>query len=339
MDAQISNDQMIKCNITENEYNYAQSVIKKLSDYFDAKVVGQGQLKFSLIGAIIADGHILIESVPGLAKTTAAKAISDAVDGKFARIQCTPDLLPGDIIGTQIFNQANGKFETMLGPVFANFVLLDEVNRSSAKTQSAMLEAMQEKQVTIGGKAYKMPEDIFIVIATQNPIEQEGTYPLSEAQTDRFLIKEVITYPLASEEVEILNRIESGVISRVDPPVLTIKDIDQVQDIVEKVYVDEAIKWYISSIVVASRRASQIPGCEVGKYVRIGCSPRASIAFLKMSKAAALMQGRTFVTPEDVKFVRYQVLRHRIGLNYSAVADNVSIEQVIDGIVNSVKAP
>jgi MoxR-like ATPase len=339
MDAQISNDQMIKCNITEDEYNYAQSVIKKLSDYFDAKVVGQGQLKFSLIGAIIADGHILIESVPGLAKTTAAKAISDAVDGKFARIQCTPDLLPGDIIGTQIFNQANGKFETMLGPVFANFVLLDEVNRSSAKTQSAMLEAMQEKQVTIGGKAYKMPEDIFIVIATQNPIEQEGTYPLSEAQTDRFLIKEVITYPLASEEVEILNRIESGVISRVDPPVLTIKDIDQVQDIVEKVYVDEAIKWYISSIVVASRRASQIPGCEVGKYVRIGCSPRASIAFLKMSKAAALMQGRTFVTPEDVKFVRYQVLRHRIGLNYSAVADNVSIEQVIDGIVNSVKAP
>jgi MoxR-like ATPase len=327
------------CNITESEYNYAQSVIKKLSDYYDAKVVGQGQLKFSLIGAIIADGHILIESVPGLAKTTAAKAISDAVDGKFARIQCTPDLLPGDIIGTQIFNQANGKFETMLGPVFANFVLLDEVNRSSAKTQSAMLEAMQEKQVTIGGTAYKMPEDIFIVIATQNPIEQEGTYPLSEAQTDRFLIKEVITYPLASEEVEILNRMESGVISRVDPPVLTIKDIDNVQDIVDKVFVDESIKWYISSIVVASRRAGQIPGCDVGKYVRIGCSPRASIAFLKMSKAAALMQGRTFVTPEDVKMVRYQVLRHRIGLNYSAVADNVSIEQVIDGIVNSVKTP
>jgi MoxR-like ATPase len=328
-----------KSAIVESEYHYSQEVIKKLSDYFDAKVVGQQQLKFSLIAAILADGHILVESVPGLAKTTAAKAISDAVDGKFARIQCTPDLLPGDIVGTQIYNQANGKFETILGPVFANFVLLDEVNRSSAKTQSAMLEAMQEKHVTIGGKTYNMPEDVFIVIATQNPIEQEGTYPLSEAQTDRFIVKEVITYPLASEEVEILNRLESGVISRVDPAVLTIKDIDQVQDIVDKVYVDESIKWYISSIVVASRRASQIQGLEIGKYVRIGASPRASIAFLKMAKASALMHGRTYVTPDDVKMVRHQVLRHRIGLNYSAVADNVTVEQVIDGIVNSVKAP
>ena len=328
-----------KSAIVESEYHYSQEVIKKLSDYFDAKVVGQQQLKFSLIAAILADGHILVESVPGLAKTTAAKAISDAVDGKFARIQCTPDLLPGDIVGTQIYNQANGKFETILGPVFANFVLLDEVNRSSAKTQSAMLEAMQEKHVTIGGTTYNMPEDVFIVIATQNPIEQEGTYPLSEAQTDRFIVKEVITYPLAAEEVEILNRLESGVISRVDPAVLTIKDIDQVQDIVDKVYVDESIKWYISSIVVASRRASQIQGLEIGKYVRIGASPRASIAFLKMAKASALMHGRTYVTPDDVKMVRHQVLRHRIGLNYSAVADNVTVEQVIDGIVNSVKAP
>ena len=227
----------------------------------------------------------------------------------------------------------------MLGPVFANFVLLDEVNRSSAKTQSAMLEAMQEKHVTIGGKTYNMPEDIFIVIATQNPIEQEGTYPLSEAQTDRFLIKEVITYPTAAEEVEILKRIESGVISEKTDPVLTIQDINKVQDIADKVYVDEAVKWYISSIVVASRRANQIPGFELGKYVRIGVSPRASIAFLKMAKAAALMMGRTYVTPEDVKVVRHQVLRHRIGLNYSAVADNISVETVIDGIVNSVKTP
>lgn len=329
----------IQNNINQEDFDYSQDVIKKLSDYFDSKVVGQKGLKFSLIASIIADGHILVESVPGLAKTTAAKAISDAVDGKFARIQCTPDLLPGDIVGTQIYNQATQKFETILGPVFANFVLLDEVNRSSAKTQSAMLEAMQEKQVTIGGKAYHMPEDIFIVIATQNPIEQEGTYPLSEAQTDRFLIKEVITYPTAAEEVEILSRIESGTISRVDPPVLTIKDVDKVQDIVDKVYVDDAIKWYISSIVVASRRANQIPDFELGKYVRIGVSPRASIAFLKMSKAAALMQGRTYVIPEDVKLVRHQVLRHRIGLNYSAVADNISVEMVIDGIVNSVKTP
>ena len=326
-------------NITPEDFNYSQEVIKKLSDYFEAKVVGQKQLKFSLIASIIADGHILIESVPGLAKTTAAKAISDAVDGQFARIQCTPDLLPGDIIGTQIYNQATCKFETMLGPVFANFVLLDEVNRSSAKTQSAMLEAMQEKQVTIGGKTYRMPEDIFIVIATQNPIEQEGTYPLSEAQTDRFLIKEVISYPTAAEEVEILSRIETGAISESTPAVLSIKDIDKVQDIVDQVYVDESVKWYISSIVVASRRANQIPGFELGRYVRIGVSPRASIAFLKMAKAAALMQGRTYVTPDDVKLVRHQVLRHRIGLNYSAVADNITVETVIDGIVNSVKTP
>ena len=326
-------------NITPEDFAYSQEVIKKLSDYFEAKVVGQKQLKFSLIASIIADGHILIESVPGLAKTTAAKAISDAVDGQFARIQCTPDLLPGDIIGTQIYNQATCKFETMLGPVFANFVLLDEVNRSSAKTQSAMLEAMQEKQVTIGGKTYRMPEDIFIVIATQNPIEQEGTYPLSEAQTDRFLIKEVITYPTAAEEVEILSRIETGAISETTPAVLSIHDVDKVQDIVDMVYVDESVKWYISSIVVASRRANQIPGFELGKYVRIGVSPRASIAFLKMAKAAALMQGRTYVTPDDVKLVRHQVLRHRIGLNYSAVADNITVETVIDGIVNSVKTP
>ena len=341
MDVQdnMTNEPVFQENISEEDFVYSQEVIRKISDYFDAKVVGQQQLKFSLIGSIIADGHILIESVPGLAKTTAAKAISDAVEGKFARIQCTPDLLPGDIIGTQIYNQATGKFENILGPVFANFVLLDEVNRSSAKTQSAMLEAMQEKQVTIGGKSYHMPEDIFIVIATQNPIEQEGTYPLSEAQTDRFLIKEVITYPSAAEEVEILNRIETGAISRIDPPVLTIKDIDKVQEIAEKVYVDDAIKWYISSIVVASRRAAQIQGLEVGKYVRIGASPRASIAFLKMAKAVALIQGRTYVTPEDVKQVSHQVLRHRIGLNYSAVADNVPVEAVIDAIVNSVKAP
>ncbi|MBE6015631.1 MAG: MoxR family ATPase [Lachnospiraceae bacterium] len=329
----------IQNNISQEDFAYSQDVISKLSKYFEDKVVGQEQLKFSLIAAIISDGHILVESVPGLAKTTAAKAISDAVDGKFSRIQCTPDLLPGDIVGTQIYNQATGKFETILGPVFANFVLLDEVNRSSAKTQSAMLEAMQEKQVTIGGETYHMPEDVFIVIATQNPVEQEGTYPLSEAQKDRFLIKEIITYPKAAEEVEILKRIETGAISRVDPPVLTISDINRVQQIAEQVYVDDAVKWYISSIVVAGRKANGVAGFELDKYVNIGASPRASIAFLKMAKAAALMQGRTYVIPEDVKSVRYQVLRHRIALNYSAVVDGVTIEMVIDSIVNSVNTP
>ena len=222
----------VQSSITKEEFDYAQDIIKRLSGYYDGKVVGQQNLKFALVASIIADGHVLIESVPGLAKTTAAKTISDAVDGKFSRIQCTPDLLPSDIIGTQVYNQATGKFDTTLGPVFANFVLLDEINRSSAKTQSAMLEAMQERQVTIGGATYKMPDDVFIVIATQNPIEQEGTYLLSEAQTDRFIIKEKITYPSPDEEAEILNRIESGVIKKT-PAVLTIQDVDYLQKIAE----------------------------------------------------------------------------------------------------------
>ena len=199
--------------IPEKDFEFARESIRRLQQSFEARVVGQKGLEHSLLTAVIADGHILLESVPGLAKTTAAKAVSDAVRGQFSRIQCTPDLLPSDIIGTQIYHQETGKFETIFGPVFANFVLLDEVNRSSAKTQSAMLEAMQEKQVTIGGTAYRMPQDVFIVIATQNPIEQEGTYPLSEAQTDRFMIKEKISYPSAAEELAILDRVESGVFS------------------------------------------------------------------------------------------------------------------------------
>ena len=324
--------------ISREEFEYTQQTITKLSNYFDSKVVGQQNLKFALITSIIADGHILIESVPGLAKTTAAKTISDAVDGKFSRIQCTPDLLPSDIVGTQIYNQSTGKFETTLGPVFANFVLLDEINRSSAKTQSAMLEAMQERQVTIGGETYHMPDDVFIVIATQNPIEQEGTYLLSEAQTDRFIIKEKITYPTPDEEAEILNRIEKGSIKKT-PAVLSIKDIDNLQKISEKVYVDNVIKKYISYIVDATRNTDKILSSEFSRYVRLGASPRASIAFLKIAKAIALIYGRTYVTPDDVKLLRHQVLRHRIELNYSAVADNVSVETIIDQIVNTVKAP
>ncbi|MBQ9871841.1 MAG: AAA family ATPase [Eubacterium sp.] len=295
-------------------------------------------MKFALVAAVMADGHILVESVPGLAKTTAAKAISDAVDGKFSRIQCTPDLLPSDIIGTQIYNQSSGRFETILGPVFANFVLLDEINRSSAKTQSAMLEAMQERHVTIGGVTYQMPEDVFIVIATQNPIEQEGTYLLSEAQTDRFLIKEKITYPSPEEETEILNRIESGAMEK-SPAVLSIRDVDRLQSITEKVYVDPAIKKYISYLVDATRHADQVLPEELARYVRMGASPRASIAFLKIAKAVALLYGRTYVTPDDVKALRYQVLRHRVELNYAAIADDVSVETIIDKIFGSIRTP
>ena len=325
--------------ISQEEFAFAQGVIGKLGDYFAGRVVGQEELKKSLITAIVADGHILIESVPGLAKTTAAKAISDAVGGKFSRIQCTPDLLPSDIIGTQIYHQETGKFETIFGPVFANFVLLDEVNRSSAKTQSAMLEAMQERQVTIGGTTYHMPKDIFIVIATQNPIEQEGTYPLSEAQTDRFMIKEKITYPTAEEEIEILNRIEDGSIARKEPAVLTLDDIDKVQEIAEKVYVDPMVKKYIADIVCATRNPAAYIDKKYAGYIRIGASPRATINFLKIAKASALISGRDYATPDDVKKMRHEVLRHRIGLGYAAVADNVSVESLIDMIVDKVPAP
>ena len=330
--------EQIRPSITKEEFDYARDVIKCLEDYYSQKVVGQKELRKSLIAAILADGHILIESVPGLAKTTAAKAISDAVDGIFSRIQCTPDLLPSDIIGTQIYHQETGKFETIFGPVFANFVLLDEVNRSSAKTQSAMLEAMQERQVTIGGVTYKMPQDIFIVIATQNPIEQEGTYPLSEAQTDRFMIKEKITYPSPEEESVILNMIEQKAFRRT-PPVLTIEDVDKVQEIVSKIYADKAIKAYIAEIVNATRYPKKYISAELADYIRIGASPRATIAFLEISKAVALMNGRTYVIPEDIKDMSHQILRHRIGLNYAAIADGVEVEKIIDAIVSSVKTP
>lgn len=324
--------------VTKEEFEYSREMIGKLANYFETVVVGQKNLETSLLTAILADGHVLIESVPGLAKTTAAKAIAEAVDGQFSRIQCTPDLLPGDIIGTQVYNRETSKFDTVLGPVFANFVLLDEVNRSSAKTQSAMLEAMQEHQVTIGTKSYKMPEDVFIVIATQNPIEQEGTYPLSEAQTDRFMIKEVITYPIAADEVEILNRIENHSFTK-KPAVMTIKDIDRLQDITDKVYADESIKWYISAIVTATRGPARLLGEKTAGYVKMGASPRASIAFLKTAKATALLNGRTYVVPDDVKVMARSVLRHRIALNYSAIADKVTVEMIIDGITGALKAP
>ena len=287
--------------IPQEEFSFAQSVIAKLGDYFSNRVVGQEELKKSLITAVVADGHILIESVPGLAKTTAAKAISDAVSGKFSRIQCTPDLLPSDIIGTQIYHQETGKFETIFGPVFANFVLLDEVNRSSAKTQSAMLEAM--------------------------------------AQTDRFMIKEKITYPSADQEIIIMNKIENGTIGSKLPAVLTLEDVDKVQDIADKVYVDHSVKQYIADIVTATRYPEQHIDKKIAGYIRIGASPRATINFLKIAKANALMSGRTYAIPEDVKNMRHQVLRHRIGLNYAAVADNVSVETIIDKLVNSVPTP
>ena len=323
--------------ITEEELAKAKEIIGKILGYYSSKVVGQEELGASILVAMIANGHILLESVPGLAKTTAAKVMTEAVQGSFSRIQCTPDLIPSDIVGTQTYNAATNTFENKLGPVYGNFVLLDEVNRSSAKTQSAMLEAMQERAVTIGGTTYRMP-GVFVVIATQNPIEQEGTYVLSEAQMDRFLLKVELTYPNQKEELEILNRIEAGVFERSEA-VATIDDITFLQNLSKRVYVDPAIKQYIVNIVNATRKVGQYIEPKLAQYVTMGASTRASIAFMDAAKAMALISGRNYATPEDVKSMRHSVLRHRIMLNFAAMADGIQEEQIIDEIVGAIKTP
>lgn len=328
---------MDKDNISMEEIQKSNSIIKSISTYYTSRIVGQKNLQMSLLISLIANGHILVESVPGLAKTTAAKVLTESCGGKFSRIQCTPDLLPSDIIGTQTYNTKTSEFETKIGPVYANFVLLDEVNRSSSKTQSAMLEAMQERQVSIGGENYKLPE-IFIVIATQNPIEQEGTYLLSEAQQDRFLIKETLNYPTANEELEILNRIENNIFEE-KQKVVNLKDIKYLQDLSKKVYIDEAIKRYLISIVYATRNASKVIKPELAKYVTNGASTRATIAFMEASKALAIINGRKYVIPDDIKALSHSILRHRISLNFEAIADEVHIETIIDAIIASIKAP
>lgn len=326
-----------ECNITQEELTRAKDIIESMLDYYGSKVVGQERLGASLLVAMMANGHILLESVPGLAKTTAAKVMTEAVNGTFSRIQCTPDLIPSDIIGTQTYNAQTNTFENKIGPVYGNFILLDEVNRSSAKTQSAMLEAMQERAVTIGGQTYKMP-GVFVVIATQNPVEQEGTYVLSEAQMDRFLLKVELTYPSPTQEIEILNRIEKGVFNE-SKMVATIDDIVFLQETCKKVYIDDSIKRYIVDIVDATRNVDKVIKPELAQYVTMGASTRATIAFMDTAKAMALINGRYYCTPEDVKAMRHAVLRHRIMLNFAALADGVQEETIIDAIVGAIKTP
>jgi MoxR-like ATPase len=326
--------------ISQQDLQRAQQVVARIQKAFSSRVVGQQSLQTSLLVALLAGGHVLLESVPGLAKTTAAQTLADALKVQFRRIQCTPDLLPSDIIGTQIYDYSKGTFETQLGPVHSNIVLLDEINRSSAKTQSAMLEAMQERQTSIGGKVYKLPKP-FVVLATQNPIEQEGTYELPEAQLDRFLLKEILTYPTIQEEAEVLNRIDQGVF---DAPLdqsntVTVEDILFLQELTKKVYVDASIKNYIVTLVNATRNPAQVIAPELSRYVQFGASPRGSISLQQVARALALMQGRSHVVPDDVKLLRYSVLRHRIILNFEAVADKVHSETIIDAIFNAIQTP
>ncbi len=328
---------MENIEIPVEEIEKSGNIISKITNYYSSRIVGQRNLQISLLISLIANGHILVESVPGLAKTTAAKVLTESCGGKFSRIQCTPDLLPSDIIGTQNYNAKTAEFETKIGPVYANFVLLDEINRSSSKTQSAMLEAMQERQVSIGGARYKLPE-VFIVIATQNPIEQEGTYILSEAQQDRFIIKETLFYPTQDEELEVLNRIEKNAFEKREK-VASIEDIKYLQDLSKRVYIDEAVKKYIINIVSATRNVSKVIKPELAKYVTNGASTRASIAFMEAGKALALINGRTYVTPDDIKQLSYSILRHRITLSFEAMADDVKVEEIIDAIINAIKVP
>ena len=326
--------------LTESELADASRIIGKLEVAYSKKVVGQQELCLAMQVALIAGGHVLLESLPGLAKTLAAKTIAEASNGTFSRIQCTPDLLPSDIIGTQIYNYNSGNFETKIGPVHANFVLLDEINRSSAKTQSAMLEAMQERQVSVGGVVYKMPEP-FVVLATQNPIEQEGTYELPEAQLDRFLLKEVINYPSRDEEMQILNYSLAGFTTTAlsDSERLTTDAIKQLQAYAKRVVVDDSIKNYIVNIVTATRNPRAVIDSNLARYVEYGVSPRGSIALLQVAQALALIDVRAYVTPDDVKRLRHAALRHRIILNFEAAADDVHTEAIIDAIFSKIKTP
>ena len=325
--------------LTNDELAHAKSLLDRMTTIYQHTVVGQEGLRRALTASLLAGGHVLVESVPGLAKTTAAQTLASAVSGTFHRIQCTPDLMPNDIVGSQIWNQERGEMVTQLGPVHANMVLLDEINRSSAKTQSAMLEAMQERQTTIGGVNHKLPNP-FMVMATQNPIEEEGTYVLPEAQMDRFLIKEVITYPTPVEELEVLTRIDSGQMSSqaaVAP--ITLDDVRTLQEARRRVFVHETLKAYIVDIVNTTRGAGPNPLPGWNKYVRVGASPRGGIALMQIAQAIALMSGRNHVMPDDIKEMRYGILRHRIIRTFDALADNVSIEGLIDAVFNAVPVP
>jgi MoxR-like ATPase len=319
----------------------AENIIDRIVETYSRRVVGQESLRESLMVALISGGHILLESVPGLAKTTAAQTLASTISADFKRIQCTPDLLPSDIIGTQIYEQHTGVFRTQLGPVHANFVLLDEINRSSAKTQSAMLEAMQEKQTSIGGVMYQLPSP-FLVIATQNPIEQEGTYHLPEAQLDRFIIKEIVQYATPDEEFEILRRVDEGVLglrSNIGGASVALEEVVFLQDLASKVYVDTTIRQYIINIVYATRNPKGIVPVEMERFIEYGGSPRASIAFLQASRALALLNGRENVIPEDIKALAHRILRHRLILNFEADVEGVTPEMVIDQILSTVPSP
>lgn len=325
--------------ISSADLERAGQLLQQVDAVVRQRVVGQQELRRSMVAALVCGGHILLESVPGLAKTTAAQALASAISGSFHRIQCTPDLMPNDIVGSQVFNYGTSTFTTQLGPVHANVVLLDEINRSSAKTQSAMLEAMQERQTSIAGEVHRLP-DPFMVLATQNPIEEEGTYVLPEAQMDRFLLKEVVDYPERTEELEILARISDGrMTSPLSGQPLTLDDVRFLQGLVDQVYVDASVRGYIVDVVATTRLRGPQPVPGLDRLVRVGASPRGSISLLRVAQAVALMDGRAHVTPDDVRALRHQVLRHRVVRTFDALADGVTPESIVDSVFDVVPVP
>ncbi len=331
---------MAEINIKElNELIQKESYFVDLLNIEMGKViVGQRNLVDSLLIGLLSDGHILLEGVPGLAKTLAITTLSQCINADFSRIQFTPDLLPADLIGTMIYSQKNEEFTVKKGPVFANFVLADEINRAPAKVQSALLEAMQEKQVTIGDSTYPLPRP-FLVLATQNPLEQEGTYPLPEAQVDRFMIKAKITYPKKEEEKLIVRQNMLGADFPKPTQVVSPDDILRAREVVGKVYMDEKIERYIVDIIFATRNPEDYNLARLKPMISYGGSPRASISLAKAVKAYAFIKRRGYVVPEDVRAVAYDILRHRIGLTYEAEAENITSEDIITEILNAVEVP
>jgi MoxR-like ATPase len=311
--------------------------LSRLREEVAKVIVGQSYMIDRLLLALIADGHILIEGIPGLAKTTAVRTVSDAVHTGFARVQFTPDLLPADLIGTEIYRPQYHDFVVKNGPIFSNLVLADEINRAPAKVQSALLEAMQERQVTIGEKTHKLP-DPFLVLATQNPIEQEGTYPLPEAQVDRFMLKLRVAYPDRGEEKEILRRMASRDTPKVEP-VLTPDEIKEMRDVADQIYLDPKVEDYIVDVVFATREPSMYKLEKLEKLIDYGASPRASIYLAQGSKVQAFMSGRSYVTPQDIKTIGPDVLRHRILVSYEAEAQDLTSDDLIQEIFNTVDVP
>lgn len=329
--------------LSPEDLSQARALADRIRARFAQTLVGQDNLRESLIVTLVAGGHILIESVPGLAKTTAAQTLATSVSGTFKRVQCTPDLMPSDLTGTQVFDFASQRFATQIGPIHANFVLLDEINRSNAKTQSAMLEAMAEGATTIGGERIPLPKP-FMVIATENPVEEEGTFNLPEAQMDRFMMKAVMGYPSAEEERRMLQLLTKRGSDTIDPAALeqetiSIRDVEFLRAAARRVHVSDAIMGYAVDLVSTTRGAGPKPVAGLASLVRLGASPRASIALVRIGQAVALLAGRDYVVPEDIKAFVSQVLRHRILLTFEALADGVSTDQVIDRIVKAVPVP